>query len=157
MPDRIASLIASESATNKSYGVIPALAALLECDSNSHAAYLCHESAVQISKLCGEGSHFCAYRNIQMMLAEPHPIYSIPELQDKIEKAWDEGFNPHGRVETGGIKGTRKHIGTSEVCQLLPLSSSLCLHPAGTGVVSKSQVAMQGCCDLGSRCVATTS
>lgn len=40
---------------------------------------------------------------------------SVLELQDMIERAWDMGFNSHGRIATGGIRGTRKHIGTSEV------------------------------------------
>lgn len=40
---------------------------------------------------------------------------SVQELQDIIERAWDMGFNSHGRIATGGIRGTRKHIGTSEV------------------------------------------
>lgn len=31
-----------------------------------------------------------------------------------IEDAWDQGFNESGRVQTGGIRGTRKHIGTPE-------------------------------------------
>jgi hypothetical protein len=40
---------------------------------------------------------------------------SIFQIQDFIEQAWDSGYNPQGRVETGGIKGTRKYIGTPEV------------------------------------------
>ena len=32
-----------------------------------------------------------------------------------IERAWDMGFNVNGRIETGGICGTRKYIGTPEV------------------------------------------
>ena len=40
---------------------------------------------------------------------------SIFQAQDLIENAWDMGFNAQGRVETGGIKGTRKYIGTPEV------------------------------------------
>jgi len=42
-------------------------------------------------------------------------IPGVLELQDMIEDAWDKGFSPHARVETGGIRGTRKYIGTSEV------------------------------------------
>lgn len=42
-------------------------------------------------------------------------IPSIFMIQDMIEDAWDNGFNPEGRVETGGIRGTRKYIGTPEV------------------------------------------
>jgi hypothetical protein len=40
---------------------------------------------------------------------------SIFQIQDFIEEAWDMGINPQGRTETGGIKGTRKYIGTPEV------------------------------------------
>ena len=42
-------------------------------------------------------------------------IASIWEIQDAVERAWDRGFNEKGRVQTGGIRGTRKHIGTPEV------------------------------------------
>ena len=42
-------------------------------------------------------------------------IPSILQLQNMIEHAWDMGFNIMGRVETGGIRGTRKYIGTPEV------------------------------------------
>lgn len=45
-------------------------------------------------------------------------IPSIFEIQDYIEEAWDRGYNPKGRAETGGIKDTRKYIGTPEVCLL---------------------------------------
>jgi len=40
---------------------------------------------------------------------------TVPQLQDAIEAAWDAGINSHGRIQTGGIKCMRKHIGTSEV------------------------------------------
>ena len=40
---------------------------------------------------------------------------SIFEIQDLIETAWDMGYNSQCRVETGGIRGTRKFIGTPEV------------------------------------------
>jgi hypothetical protein len=76
--------------------------------------------------LAREGG-FCGYRNIQMMISFIRNanldgwehfeggIPSILELQDAIERAWDKGINVFGRIETGGIKGTRKFIGTSEV------------------------------------------
>lgn len=47
---------------------------------------------------------------------------SVLELQDMIERAWDMGFNSHGRIVTGGIRGTRKHIGTSEVSKFPKLA-----------------------------------
>ena len=45
-------------------------------------------------------------------------IPTIFQIQDYIETAWDQGINSQGRVETGGIKGTRKYIGTPEVTHL---------------------------------------
>ncbi len=39
---------------------------------------------------------------------------TIFEIQDFIEAAWDKGINAQGRIETGGVKGTRKYIGTPE-------------------------------------------
>jgi len=45
----------------------------------------------------------------------PNGVPSILQLQELIEKAWDLGHNSSGRTETGGIKGTRKFIGTPEV------------------------------------------
>lgn len=44
---------------------------------------------------------------------------SIFRIQDYIEKAWDLGINAQGRIETGGVRGTRKYIGTPEVKSLL--------------------------------------
>ncbi|KAF5864975.1 hypothetical protein ETB97_005862 [Aspergillus alliaceus] len=41
-------------------------------------------------------------------------FFCSPNLQDMIENAWDMGFNSIGRIETGGIRGTRKYIGTPE-------------------------------------------
>ncbi|GKT85154.1 peptidase family C78 [Colletotrichum tofieldiae] len=69
---------------------------------------------------------FCGYRNIQMMVsyvigANAHGkdafrgrLPTIFEIQEFIERAWDLGINSQGRLETGGIKGTRKYIGTPE-------------------------------------------
>lgn len=122
MPQRVAKIIETESPKNKIPGVISTIAALLERDRDVEFAYLCKDVVAQIFKLSGEGNHFCGYRNIQMILPTPHSNCSIPELQEKIEKAWEMGFNAHSQVETGGIKGTQKHIGTSEV------SFSLCAH-----------------------------
>ncbi|KPM33899.1 hypothetical protein AK830_g12673 [Neonectria ditissima] len=85
---------------------------------------------------------FCGYRNIQMLVSHIIGARStgaelfgatfptIFEIQDLIENAWDNGFNAQGRVETGGVKGTRKYIGTPEVIirvQLLPALSSTTL------------------------------
>ncbi|KAI5862841.1 peptidase family C78-domain-containing protein [Durotheca rogersii] len=75
---------------------------------------------------------FCGYRNIQMLSsyivgasapgaeALRDRIPSIFRIQDYIEKAWDMGINTQGRIETGGVKGTRKYIGTPEQNFLIP-------------------------------------
>ncbi len=39
---------------------------------------------------------------------------TIFKIQDIIEAAWDRGINAQGRIETGGVKRTRKYIGTPE-------------------------------------------
>lgn len=52
--------------------------------------------------------HYSGYHNF------PGRTPTIPFLQEKIEIAWDRGFNSNGRAETGGIRGTRKYIGTPE-------------------------------------------
>ncbi len=52
-------------------------------------------------------------------------VPSIFQIQEWIEAAWDQGINAQGRLETGGIKGTRKYIGTPEVCISCALSSTI--------------------------------
>jgi hypothetical protein len=113
MPARIAAIINSEASQNKLTGVLPILSSLLKQNHNVKTAYLCHDETIQVYKVPGEGNHFCGYRNLQMLPLQAQ--YSIPEIQDMIESAWDQGINKDSRIETGGIKGTRKHIGTSEV------------------------------------------
>ncbi|KAI0123508.1 peptidase family C78-domain-containing protein [Xylariales sp. AK1849] len=105
--------------------VIPVLAQLLNQNSSTRHAYLCHQAVDHISKVKKEGG-FCGYRNIQMLssyiigsraLGAAHfngRLPSIFQIQDYIENAWDLGINMQGRVETGGVKNTRKYIGTPE-------------------------------------------
>ncbi|PPJ61203.1 hypothetical protein CBER1_10282 [Cercospora berteroae] len=131
MPDRIADIISEESEQNQVRNVIPKLAQYLQQDSDSGKAYLCTTEVMQVLKLKNQGGHFCGYRNIQMLLScLPASIpslgsssslekCSIFNIQEMIECAWDAGFNPHGHVATGGIRGTRKHIGTSEAEALM--------------------------------------
>lgn len=119
-------LIRVESRANEIRHIIPVLAQLCEQDRTVAKAYLCHSDVRHVVKMSKEGG-FCGYRNIQMMLSYiqdtkspghqhfPEKLPSILQLQDAIECAWDKGINAVGRVETGGIKGTRKYIGTPEV------------------------------------------
>ena len=56
------------------------------------------------------GIKFPGYRQMD------RKIPTIFQIQDFIEAAWDQGINPRGRIETGGIKNSRKYIGTPEAC-----------------------------------------
>lgn len=131
---------------NRSEDILPVLHQLLKQDKDVDYAYLCHPSVRHVSKLKREGTFlekaffannltylggFCGYRNIQMMTsyivgvhsqghrALKDRIPSIFEIQEHIETAWDLGINPQGRTETGGIRGTRKYIGTPDASQIL--------------------------------------
>lgn len=111
---------------NEASHVIPVLAKLCEQDASVQRAFLCSPEVCHIFKMPREGG-FCGYRNIQMLISyikktktpgHEHFQRGLPtilELQDMIENAWDMGFNSVGRIETGGVRGTRKYIGTPEV------------------------------------------
>ena len=115
-----------ESFENEIRDTIPVVRQLLDADRTVKKAYLCDPRVTHVFKMVDEGG-FCGYRNIQMMVSYiqntkhhghelfPGRIPSILELQDKIEQAWDAGYGAHNRTTTGGIRGTRKYIGTPEV------------------------------------------
>ena len=119
-------LLRIETIANEVRGIIPVLAQLCEQDSALSKVYLCHPNVTHVVKMAREGG-FCGYRNIQMLISYiqaarsegherfPGRLPSILQLQEMIEIAWDRGFNPIGRIETGGVRGTRKYIGTPEV------------------------------------------
>lgn len=119
-----------ETVENETDNLIPTLARLCEQDKSVQRAFFCSPKVRHICKMRREGG-FCGYRNIQMMVSWIRKTRSygyehfpkgptILDLQDMIESAWDMGFNSSGRAETGGIKDTRKFIGTPEV--------SVCVH-----------------------------
>lgn len=115
------------NAENETSRVIPALVNLCRHDASVKRALFCSPRVRHIFKFMREGG-FCGYRNIQMLISHiidaqrpghehfAGQIPSILEIQVLIERAWDMGINSIGRIETGGIKGTRKYIGTPEVC-----------------------------------------
>lgn len=119
-------LIRVETVANETRALLRVIAQLCEQDQSVEQIYLCHPDVQHVVKMSREGG-FCGYRNIQMMVSFiqatrslgyehfPGRIPSILNLQDMIEAAWDQGINSTGRIETGGIKGTRKYIGTPEV------------------------------------------
>ena len=116
-----------ETFANEFKGYLPILSQLSAQDNNVSRVYLCHPNVTHIVKMAREGG-FCGYRNIQMMISYiqatesqgfahfPGQNPSILHLQDMIERAWDMDFGVLGRIETGVIRGTRKYIGTPEVC-----------------------------------------
>jgi hypothetical protein len=111
---------------NETDDLVPVIVKLCEQDPSVQRAFLCSPKVRHVCKMSREGG-FCGYRNIQMLVSylkksqspgHEHFVNGVPsilELQDKIELAWDMGFNSTGRTETGGIRGTRKFIGTPEV------------------------------------------
>lgn len=127
---------------NQAPDIIPIITQLLAQDPMTDYAYLCDPAVLHVSKLSREGTFallsiyfllispsggFCGYRNIQMMSSyivrkqfPGHEVFrnrvpTIFDIQEHIEKAWDLGINAQGRIETGGIRGTRKYIGTPDV------------------------------------------
>ncbi|KAF2474381.1 DUF1671-domain-containing protein [Lindgomyces ingoldianus] len=128
-------LIKQEVVQNETPGVIPILAQLSALDRSVREAYYCHPSTLHVGKTPKEGG-FCGYRNIQMLISYIQGAHAqgyedftgrtpgILRLQDLIERAWDKGINEIGRAQTGGIRDTRKYIGTPEA-QALFLSSQI--------------------------------
>ncbi|KAE8552853.1 hypothetical protein EYB25_004232 [Talaromyces marneffei] len=125
-------------AENETSKVIPTLIELCRHDVSIQRAFFCSPRVRHIFKFMREGG-FCGYRNIQMLISHiidaripgyelfSGRIPSILELQDMIEQAWDMGFNSSGRIETGGIKGTRKYIGTPEAQALFQSLGIKCI------------------------------
>ncbi|KAF2680168.1 DUF1671-domain-containing protein [Lentithecium fluviatile CBS 122367] len=128
-------LIKQEQVQNETPGIIPILAQLSALDRSVKEAYYCHPSTLHIGKTPKEGG-FCGYRNIQMLISYIQGAKAqgfeefqgrtpgILKLQDLIERAWDKGINEIGRQQTGGIRDTRKYIGTPEA-QAFFLSSQI--------------------------------
>ncbi|KAI0584316.1 Peptidase-C78 domain-containing protein [Pyrenophora tritici-repentis] len=118
-------LIKHEQVQNETPGIIPILAQLSALDRTVKDAYYCHPSTLHVGKTPNEGG-FCGYRNIHMLLSYiqgakaqgyeefPGRLPSILKMQNHIEDAWDHGINQIGRIQTGGIRDTRKYIGTPE-------------------------------------------
>jgi len=126
--DRTGKLVIQCSISNETQGLVPTIGMLCERDSQVERAWLCHPAVKHVGKECQHGGGFCGYRNIQMMISfcqaveveglhcfVGERIPNVIQLQTWIEEGWDQGYNAHARVETGGIKYTRKYIGSSEV------------------------------------------
>ncbi|KAL2266529.1 hypothetical protein VTJ83DRAFT_5881 [Remersonia thermophila] len=146
MPNWLASYLRKHGQV-VSHGIVDVVACLLDQSKQTEYAYVCHPSVQHISRLKYEGG-FCGYRNIQMMCSyilgskskghenlQKDNTPSIFEIQDWIETAWDNGINSEGRIETGGIKGTRKYIGTPEALAVFRLLDI----PCDTGAIRNAE------------------
>ncbi|KAH9827337.1 Peptidase family C78 [Teratosphaeria destructans] len=107
---------------NNTEGVVRIIAELCAKHETTVVTYLCSAIVKHVNKLKCDGN-FCGYWNIQMLLtyfpSTPAKLRTLGlpnvlQIQDDIEDAWRSGICPHGRIETGGIRNTRKWIGTSE-------------------------------------------
>lgn len=118
---RDGNLIRERYIPNETAGLIRVIADLCAVDEETRNTYLCHTSVRHVRKLNCDGN-FCGYWNIQVMLTYiqhmnprgPQRIPNVLEIQDLIERAWDDGICAYSRIETGGIRNTRKWIGTQE-------------------------------------------
>ncbi|KAG9952377.1 DUF1671-domain-containing protein, partial [Aureobasidium melanogenum] len=125
---------------NEVPGLIPVIARICVASSNDlQNVHLCHPSVQHVHKGTNPG-HFCGYRNIQMLVSfiqstkvrgHEHFGTELPgilQIQDMIEEAWDRDPQNLGKQETGGIRNTRKWIGTPEaasICKHLNLHHSV--------------------------------
>jgi hypothetical protein len=131
---RSGGVVTQEKVEGETNGVLPVIRRLIENDAHSYMAYLCHPSVKQIGKDKNEGG-FCGYRNIQMQVSYlqgakapgseyfPGQTPGILELQEQIETAWDNNIHWYSRSQIGKLRGTRKWIGTLEVCWMILLPS----------------------------------
>jgi len=105
---------------NETPGLIDVISNLCASDPQTEAVYLCDPAVKHICKIRCDGN-FCGYWNIQVLLSYFNSkagvsagLPNILQIQDIIEQAWDAGICTYGRIETGGIRGSRKWIGTHE-------------------------------------------
>jgi hypothetical protein len=152
-------LITHELVDGQTNGAMHILRQLIDLDSAVYKAYLCHPSVTQVGKRSWE-SGFCGFHNTQMVISYiqnskhlantlfPGYIPSILDIQDWIETAWDEGINFHAKHEFGGLRGTRKWIGTLEVDTLFQyLGIQHKIHQFHDSVETNNQYADQNLLD----------
>lgn len=121
--------------------------------TNGNSFVFCHPAVNHIANRPRQGG-FCGFHSITMMLsylrgcgtAPKHPIYSsalpnILEIQELIENAWAIGIHSQAKLETGGIIGTRKYIGTPEAHACLQILDVPCF----TEVIDSSRITGQAC------------
>ncbi|KAM0787250.1 hypothetical protein ACM66B_006486 [Microbotryomycetes sp. NB124-2] len=113
-------------------GLVPVLATLLSRahkEGRTRSAYLASDRTLHIGSRLMDAGWSCGYRNIQMFLSSvrhleqyarlsatlPLAIPSILDLQQIIEQAWSEGYDPLGAAHFGNkLVKSRRWIGTTE-------------------------------------------
>jgi hypothetical protein len=126
---------------NEVPGLVPIVTRLCTASSGLISAlYICDPSVHYVHKGSNPGQ-FCGYRNIQMLVSyicgtkskgHEHFKAGLPgifQIQDLVEAAWDREPYSVGRQATGGIRNTRKWIGTPEVrqCHVFEPSCLYCI------------------------------
>ncbi|KAI1617946.1 peptidase family C78-domain-containing protein [Exophiala viscosa] len=153
-------LVRVETIANETPDLVPVLARLSQLDKTVERAFYCNPEVRHVCKMPREGG-FCGYRNIQMLISyirgarvsgSKHfreRLPSILRVQDLIEEAWDKGINSTGRVETGGIRLTRKYIGTPEAQALFTSLNIPCEATAytSTGDVDAADIMLCAVCE----------
>ncbi|KIV85550.1 hypothetical protein PV11_01232 [Exophiala sideris] len=153
-------LVRVETIANETPDLVPVLARLSHLDKSVERAFYCSPQVRHVCKMPREGG-FCGYRNIQMLITyirgagvngSKHfreRLPSILRIQDLIEEAWDKGINSTGRVETGGIRLTRKYIGTPEAQALFTSLDISCEATAytSTGNVDAADTMLCAVCE----------
>ncbi|KAF8777998.1 Zinc finger-containing ubiquitin peptidase 1 [Argiope bruennichi] len=111
-------------------GLIPKIRAFSMATPNVEHTWLCN-SVDHYASTYGDKGWGCGYRNIQMMLSSLvhntkynsklfNGRFAISKLQELIENAWRQGFDPAGCEQLGGrLINTRKWIGATEVVTFL--------------------------------------
>jgi len=106
---------------NHTDGIIFVLSEICAMDKTTSRTYLCHNAVRHVYKIQCAGQ-FCGYWAIQTVLtclqymdpAGPQWIPNVLQIQNAIEAAWDRGLCEIARTELGGIRNTRKWIGSTE-------------------------------------------
>lgn len=114
-------------------GLLPKIRVFSMATASVEHTWLC-TSLDHYGSTYGDKGWGCGYRNIQMMLSSlvhstkySHRLFngrlaipSISKLQELIESAWRQGFDPAGCEQLGGrLVNTRKWIGATEVVTFL--------------------------------------
>ncbi|KAJ7261389.1 peptidase family C78-domain-containing protein [Mycena haematopus] len=93
-------------------------------------AVLCYDRVVLVTREMWDANWGCGYRNFLMVCTalmdqQSQPMYfplldhpippSVRNLQQWLEDAWNDGFDPEGALQLRPLVGSKKWIGTSDV------------------------------------------